>query len=430
MQWSVEYSLGPSDHFLTQRVVFHNPGTLAYPWMSWSNAALPSAPDTRFDFPEGRVLSHASIVDTIDWKTEGPAREADIREMTGYFWETRNVNAFGVFTPSLGTGLYHVADESVSPGMKLWSYGTGDDSSWATLSTATEKPYIEMQGGPIANQSIKLELQPKETMWHTEFWIPSDKAVNIFSLPVPKVELRPLKEVPAFDWARPAEVGVWNDLLKASGNNGKMPDPPDIQMNCWAPSGMENLDQAFVWAIKNSAPEKSDLWKFYYGTWAAGRGDTSKAIAILKQSSTGVAKAMLARLLRLLGDNQGAIAAYDAIRERWLQLHPQVVVERDKALRNMGKETIKTREFWLNQVNALPDEWIIERRVQLLVDKGDAKAARTLLLSVPFQKVHQTYTRTNLWFQICDMLREPRLPVPTQLGEDRLATFGAYREFE
>ena len=29
MQWSVEYSLGPDDAFLTQRVRYHNPGTIA-----------------------------------------------------------------------------------------------------------------------------------------------------------------------------------------------------------------------------------------------------------------------------------------------------------------------------------------------------------------------------------------------------------------
>ncbi|HAQ19346.1 MAG TPA: hypothetical protein DCR40_08970 [Prolixibacteraceae bacterium] len=56
--------------------------------------------------------------------------------------------------------------------------------------------------------------------------------------------------------------------------------------------------------------------------------------------------------------------------------------------------------------------------------------AKKLLLSVHFQMVHQTYTRTNLWFQICDLLNETRIPIPDRLGEDRLANFGAYREFE
>ena len=83
MQWSVEYSLGAADNFLTQRVIFHNPGSLAYPWMSWSNAALPSAPDTKFNFPNGDVLSHSSIIDTIDWKKNGPKTQSDIKEMTG-----------------------------------------------------------------------------------------------------------------------------------------------------------------------------------------------------------------------------------------------------------------------------------------------------------------------------------------------------------
>jgi len=33
--------------------------------MSWSNAALPSAADTKYDFPKGTVLSHSSKLDTV-----------------------------------------------------------------------------------------------------------------------------------------------------------------------------------------------------------------------------------------------------------------------------------------------------------------------------------------------------------------------------
>ena len=35
-----------------------------------------------------------------------------------------------------------------------------DDSAWAMLSTAKHQTYIEIQGGPIGDQSIKLEMQP------------------------------------------------------------------------------------------------------------------------------------------------------------------------------------------------------------------------------------------------------------------------------
>jgi len=430
MQWSVEYSLGAQDTFLTERVLFRNPGTSPYPWMSWSNAALPSASDTEFHFPKGEVLSHASRIETIDWQQQGPKHESDIKEMTGYFWKSRDANAFGAYTPSLGTGLYHIADETISPGMKLWSYGVGDDRAWATLSTASPQTYIEIQGGPIGDQSIKLELPPKETRSHVEYWIPTDKPLDIYALKVPGNDLRAVSDIPLFEWARPDEVQVWNELLHAYAKKGSLPDPPQIDQNRWAPSGMENLATAFEWAIQNTCGAKADLWRFHYGAWLAGRGKTEDAIRVLSAPKIGVAAALLGRLYQAKGDTRNAAAALEAIREPWLQLHPQVVVERDRILRAVGTQTLAEREQWLNKVGALKDEWIIERRVQLLIDKGEIQDARRLLLSVPFQKVHQTYTRTGLWLQICEKVGESCDPIPQVLGEDRLARFGAYREFQ
>jgi hypothetical protein len=431
MQWSVEYSLGENDRCLTERVKFHNPGNKAYPWMSWSNAALPSAPDTKYDFPKGKVLSHSSKVDTIDWAEQGPKTEKDIKEMTGYFWKTKDANAFGAYTPSLGTGLYHIADEASAPGIKLWSYGRGEDSAWATLSTAKQQTYVEIQGGPIGDQSIKLELQPKETKWHVEYWIPVDSEMDIYSLRTPQVISRPAKDIPLFGWARDSEVKPWEGLVAAFRTKSKQPPaPPSIDQNRWAPSGMEDLDRPFTWAIRNSRDNQRDLWKFYYGTWLAGKERKEDAIAMLSTVKTGVGKALLARLLKLKGDMNGAKNAFDGIEEKWLLLHPQIVVERDKVLRSLGSGTIGEREKWLSAVDALKDEWIAERKVQLLIDKGHAGEAKALLLSTNFQKVHQTYSRTGLWMQICQQLNVPCLPVPRQLGEDRLARFGAYREYE
>jgi hypothetical protein len=369
-------------------------------------------------------------MDTIDWQRQGPKRESDIKEMTGYFWKSRDANAFGAYTPSLGTGLYHIADEAISPGMKLWSYGVGDDRAWATLSTASAQPYIEIQGGPIGDQSTKLELRPKETRWHVEYWIPTDKPLNIYALTVPGNHLRAVSDIPLFEWARPDEIRIWNELLHAYAKKSSSPDPPQIDQNRWAPSGMENLDTAFEWAIQNTRDTKADLWRFHYGAWLAGRGKTENAIDVLAASRIGVASALLARLYHAKGDTKNAAAALESIREPWLQLHPQVVVERDRILRALGTQTLAEREQWLGKVGALKDEWIIERRVQLLIDKGEIQNARQLLLSVPFQKVHQTYTRTGMWLQICEKLGEPCDPIPQVLGEDRLARFGAYREFQ
>jgi hypothetical protein len=428
MQWSVEYSLGEKDAFLTERVKYHNPGTKPYPWMSWSNAALPSAPDTKFNFPKGKVLAHSSKIDTIDWPAQGPVTERDIKEMTGYFWKTKDANAFGAYTPSLGTGLYHVADESVAPGIKLWSYGA--DRDWSTLSTARTQTYLEIQGGPLGDQSIKVELKPGESRSHVEFWFPADRELDIHALRVPRVALRPLSEVPLFEWARAADVTVWQELSEAYRVRSKTkPVPPPIDRNLWAPSGMEDLDQPFQWAIAESDGRTQDLWRFHYGAWLAGSGNTDEAIAVFSAAQIGVAKAMLARLLRAKGDNAGARRAYAEIKEKALLLHPQIVVERDQVLRANGPATIAEREKWLAAVDALKDEWIAERKVQLLIDKGEFASAKELLLSTEFQKVHQTYSRTGLWRQICEKL-PPCAPLPKQLGEDQLARFGAYREYD
>ena len=429
MQWTVEYSLAPGDDFLTQRAVFHNPGSAAYPWMSWSNAAAPSAPDTEFHFPNGSVLRHASQLQTIDWRQSGPRRESDIEEMTGYFWKTQDANAFGVFTPSYGTGLYHVADPSVAPGTKLWSYGVGRDRDWAMLGSSRREAYVEIQGGPIADQSTKLLLQPLETRSHTEFWIPSDSARDIHALAVPDVELRSIRDIPLFDWARDDAVQVWKDLDTAYQTKGRLPEPPRAHACLWAPSGMEALADALKWAVGITQNETADCWRFHYGTWLAGRGDKPAALRVLAASALGVARALLARLLRLDGDVAAAERALASIGESWLQLHPQVIVERDEVLRRLGPGTMAERQEWLRRVDTLEDERVVERRVQLLIDKGEVQRAKDLLLATPFQKVHQRYVRTALWNQICEQLEEACAPVPVELGEDQLATFGAYREF-
>lgn len=431
MQWTVEYSLGVNDDCLTQRVVLYNPGKEAYPWMSWSNAAIPCAPDTQYDFPNGKVLSHASELKEIDWATEGAKHERDIKEMTGYFWQTSDVNAFGAFTPSLGIGLYHVASPESAPGIKLWSYGIQEDKEWAMLSTPKRQPYVEIQGGPIRDQSIKLELQSGEKRNHTEYWIPTDKPLDLYSLKVPVNELRSIDEIPLFEWARPAEYAFWKNLQNAYIRQETVPEAIDPEIGLWAPSGMENLDNAFIWATNSSTGKSKIYWEYHYGTWLAGRGRIDEAIKQLEKANHDLAKALLARLYAQKNNYEKARDVYASIpKDSWLCLHPQVVIERDKVLRKFGNSTLEERAFWLSLVDASADEWIAERKIQWLIDNKEFKKAKDLLLSTPFQKVHQTYTRTGLWEQICKGMHIKNKEVPMQLGEDRLARFGAYREYE
>src|SRR5439155_11514325 len=114
-----------------------------------------------------------------------------------------------------------------------------------------------------------------------------------------------------------------------------LPEPPEIRHGLWPPPGMEDINAAFEWAIQSPHDEATDRWKSYHGTWLAGNGKKQAAIRVLSRCSLGVATALLARLLKLEGEIQGAAKAFGSIQEKWLQLHPQIIVERDEVLRNL-----------------------------------------------------------------------------------------------
>jgi len=431
MNWTVEYSMGEHDAFLTQRTVFFNADRDAHPWMSWSNAGVPARPDTEFHFPDGPVLVHGRDLRTIDWNAEGPRRQSDVSRMTGFFWRKPDCSAFGAFTPSLGAGLYHVADLSHVPGIKLWTDGTGRDEAWVSQYTLDGEQCLEIQAGPLADQSVKSVLQPGQLRNHVEFWIPSDTRRDIREIPLPHPALRAVDKVPLFDWATNEDVGFWLGLTAAwkSGRIHQIPIAPGVDSNRWAISGMADLGDALSWAVLSTRGSERDRWLFQRGAWLAARGETGSALEALALSGDDRARALAGRLWLAPGqDAHAAAECFRAIGLEAISLHPQVVIERDKALAALGPETLAERRRWLDAVSALDDEWLAERRAGLLIDCGDSQAALNLLGNTRFQLIHQRYERTRLWRLAEANLGLEPVDYPSWLGEDDLAEFGAYRE--
>jgi hypothetical protein len=431
MQWTVEYSLGEADDFLTQRTVFFNPDSGPHPWMSWSNAGVPAQPDTEFHFPHGPVLVHDCEVRTIDWNNEGPRRQSDLRRMTGFFWKKPDCCAFGVFTPSSSAGLYHVADPSQTPGIKLWSDGIGRDEEWVSQYTLDGKQCLEIQAGPLIDQSVKEVLAPGQLRHHVEFWFPSGEPRDIRGISLPRPSLRPLAAVPLFGWARNEDVKLWLDLVSAhkADDSSRIPEPPDIDRNCWAISGIAELGDSLAWAAKSTEGTVRDRWQFQHGAWLAGRGEPDGALKVLAMSADDRARALSGRLwLVHRRDPHVAANCFRAIESEAIALHPQTVVERDRAFAAVGHETFDERKRWLDAVSALDDEWVAERRAIHLHDGGDSHGAMDVLEKTRFQLVHQRYERTRLWRQLEARLGLPPKIVPASFGEDDLAEFGAYRE--
>ena len=125
LHWTVEYSLGPKDEFLTQRTCFHNPSLHAPPWMSWSNAALPARPDTQFHFPGGPVLRHGDHLSTIDWNSQGPRQLSDLKRMTGFFWQQRKARRSAHILRASATGCTDFGQSGNGPGYKTLELRNG-----------------------------------------------------------------------------------------------------------------------------------------------------------------------------------------------------------------------------------------------------------------------------------------------------------------
>lgn len=432
MHWTVEYSLGERDEFLTQRTLFFNPTAIAHPWMAWANAGVPARPDTEFHFPGGPVLSHGDTVGVIDWAKDGPQRQSDVRRMTGYFWREPDCCAFGAFTPSLGCGLYHVADPVSTPGIKLWSDGVGPDEAWVSQWTIDGQQCLEIQAGPLRDQSIKALLQPGEQQSHVEFWWPTEQPLDIHKIPLPTPQLIPLERVPLFPWAREIEVAVWDQVIFAHQEKAqkKLPPAPDVTAGpCWAPSGIDDLGNALRWAA--AVGSQKPAWLAQLGFWLAGREEIDAALEALLQSGNDPALALAGRLYRRCKNDAGASAeCFRRIQSEVFALHPQVSVERDLTLTRLGSAAFAEREKWLGKSAALQDDGLIERRVALLVEQGNFTAAKILLEGHRFQLVHQRYARTRLWKTIQEGLSLPTDRPQRSLGEDDLAEFGAYREYQ
>jgi hypothetical protein len=431
MHWTVEYSLGRDDNFLSQRTVFYNPDDRPHPWMSWSNAGIRARPDTEFHFPSGPVLAHGRELKTIDWVTQGPRQQADVRRMIGFFWKNPSCYAFGAFTPSLGSGLYHVADPGLAPGIKLWTDGVGEHKEWVSQYTLDGEQCLEIQAGPLVDQSLKDQLQPGQQRHHGEFWLPSERPLDISAIPLPNPQLTSISHVPRFGWAREQEVAIWIAVEDAfqKRREADLPTPPDLDDNRWAVSGISSLGEALSWAVSVTEGSTRDRWLFQLGAWYAGRNDVDAALQALNCSRDDRARALSARLfLRSKTDPAKAVACYRSIESESISLHPQVVAERDLALAALGQETLQERACWLSAVSALDDEWIVERRASLLIDQGKYQEALEVFRQTRFQLVHQRYVRTRLWRRIERGLGLDPVSWPFWLGEDDLAEFGVYRE--
>ena len=403
MQWTVEYSLGEEDAFLTQRTVFFNPGATPHPWMSWSNAGVPARPDTEFHFPGGPVLSHGGEMRTIDWKTEGPRRQSDIARMTGFFWRDPDCCAFGAFTPSLGAGLYHVADPALTPGIKLWSDGVGRDERWVSQYTLAgeqaPRRILDSLGGAATDSGDC-------AAWTGTAGTAGGAAVRLGAVGERVLLARGGCGAPfgrsrrTARGARPGKQRLGSERNGGTGPGARMGRGADRRSG----TGQPAVSTRSVAGRARRAGRGPRGSRRVAGRSSPGAGRPSRDAASARlEGSRGVLPCHRVR--------GGGPASPSGDRN------------------GPGPGRARARDPGGTRSPALEDEWLAERRAAVLLAGGDAQGAREILENTRFQLVHQRYRRTRLWREVESKLGLEPVEYPAWLGEDDLAEFGAYREY-
>jgi hypothetical protein len=403
MEWVVELGLVSGSPVLVQRTALRNRTGQAHPWMMWTICAVRSTVDTEFVHPPHRVLVHDHRVIESEWPGDGLNWNRNFREMTALFWKPGSAPAFGAFHHDLGFGLMHLAEPAQLPGKKIWTYGFGRHRSWGVASTEGDLCYVEIESGPLLDQSEKPLFPSGREQRYEEFWVPVCSREECDRMDFPKLELPPMTE-PWLGWKHSA----WQTQWEAFGA-GEGPLPTSH-----VPAGLELEGALREKGNKDNAAAVEAL-----ALWLCFRGRADEALALVKSSALSTSRRIAG--LILWKKKQDPVAAVTHLEAGPLS-DPIAIVELDQLYAELGR-TEKRQALLAGG----PDHrFIIERRAQLALAQGRPEETVQLLSQTSWPREHQRYVRTELWKQACAALGKPDLEVPETLNEDNLARFGAY----
>jgi len=175
MAWTVEFRLRPGRASLEDHIFLHNRTPIRQRYFYWTNAAVEASDQTQVVLPFPKVTGHSGRR-LLDW----PIRNGE--DFSWYRKYPRATSTFGVgggegfigaYDHAKGVGIVHYADHDSLPGRKFWTWGTSPAGRrWATVLSDDNRPYIELQAGPLLTQSEYVWLPPAETRRYSEYWIP------------------------------------------------------------------------------------------------------------------------------------------------------------------------------------------------------------------------------------------------------------------
>jgi tetratricopeptide (TPR) repeat protein len=188
MKGMVGICLYPDKAYLEMKVQLYNRTPMARTFLWWVNLAAHAHDLYQVVFPPDvtivtdhsrRAMCHyplarGSYYDVdysqgvdISWYKNVPG------PTSCFVWESVH-DFFGGYDHRLDAGVIHVADHHISPGKKMFTWGTGEFGlGWERNLTDADGPYIELMSGVYTdNQPDFSWLQPYETKVFSQYWYP------------------------------------------------------------------------------------------------------------------------------------------------------------------------------------------------------------------------------------------------------------------
>ena len=188
MKWLVGLTLRPGSSVLEVTTKIFNRTPFAHSMLAFANVAVHANENYQVLFPPSTEIatfhgknqfSHWPISTEI-FNGQDYTKGVDVSwwknhlTPTSFFAFDAEEDFLGGYDHGRKAGVVFVADHSVVPGKKLWTWGTGSEGrTWERILTDADGPYLELMIGAWSdNQPDYSWIQPGEERAVTQFWYP------------------------------------------------------------------------------------------------------------------------------------------------------------------------------------------------------------------------------------------------------------------
>jgi tetratricopeptide (TPR) repeat protein len=177
MEWNVEIVLRPASTVLELRVALNNRSDTRHRFYWWSNAGIQVWGDSRATYPMRFGASHG-FTEVVPWPVDATGTDMSVlknqqRGPVSVFVHGSREPYMGIWHPHTNTGVVHYSEYEELPGKKIWSWGSDPDGvDWRQALSDNNSAYMEVQGGLFRNQETYAFLEPRQTIYFSEYWMP------------------------------------------------------------------------------------------------------------------------------------------------------------------------------------------------------------------------------------------------------------------